>query len=429
MKPLLICSRTFNRCFIFAFILFVCASITQINAQDKSGINDLWCMEFFDETNGITIGSMGIVMQTSDGGLNWNEKTSGTINTLKKTAILTDDNIVVVGLRGTIIKTTDHGQTWTPKASGLNIDLYGVSFGGRLSETGIAVGDNGTILRSTDQGDTWNAVTMDINIGKKVNYRSVAFGSANNGVIVGQNGVLLLTSDGGLSWYNSPSMVPFANYVFAIMTNDFTAYATADNGIIIRSTNAGESWESLYTGIGNTLNRIRFADDQNATIVGSEGMIMRTTDGGLTWMDQSTGLSGDLNCLYVVDELISYAGGADGVILKTTDGGANWVTVKNLMKCNVLLENDGNKLSVYPNPSNPNSVINYSVNGTSFVTLRIYDILGKEMELLVNSMQNAGSYSVKFDGTKLSSGMYFCKMIIKNDNGITAKTMKIILVK
>ena len=429
MKPLLIISRTFNRCFIFAFILFVCASITQINAQDKSGINDLWCMEFFDETNGITIGSMGIVMQTSDGGLNWTEKTSGTINTLKKTAILTDDDIVVVGLRGTIIKTTDHGQTWTPKASGLNADLYGVSFGGRLSETGIAVGDNGTILRSTDQGETWAAVTMDINIGKKVNYRSVAFGSENNGVIVGQNGVLLLTSDGGLSWYNSPSMVPFSNYVFAIMTNDFTAYATADNGVIIRSTNAGESWETLYTGIGNTLNRIRFADDQNATIVGSEGMIMRTTDGGLTWMDQSAGISGDLNCLYVVDELISYTGGADGVILKTTDGGANWVRVKNLMKSNVSFENGGNKLSVYPNPSNPNSVINYSVNGPSFVTLRIYDILGKEMELLVNSLQNTGSYSVKFDGTKLSSGMYFCKMIIKNNNGITAKTMKIILVK
>ncbi len=429
MKPLLIFNITLSRCFILTFMLLTCIVTANSISQYKPLTNDLWCMEFFDESSGITVGSTGTVMQTNDGGVSWTEKTSGTINTLKKTAILSDDNIVVVGLRGTIIKTTDHGETWKPKASGLNIDLYGVCFGGRLSETGIAVGDNGTILRSTDQGETWNAVTMDINIGKKVNYRSVAFGSESNGVIVGQNGALLLTSDGGISWYSSPSIVPCVNYVFAIMTNDFTAFATGDNGVIIRSTNAGESWETLNTGVSNTLYRIRFADDQNAISVGKEGTILKTTDGGLSWTSESGGYSNDLNCLFVVDEQVSYAGGSDGLILKTTDGGISWVQQGVNKNNRNGFEQNEQKISVFPNPSNPISVINYSVSELSFVTIKIYDVLGKELDLLVNEIHSKGTYSVLFDGTKLSSGMYFCKMAVQNENGITAKTMKIILVK
>jgi photosystem II stability/assembly factor-like uncharacterized protein len=410
-------------------MFFAFAVSLHTTAQYRPAGNDLWCMEFFDDANGITIGGSGTIRQTSDGGLNWTDRTSGTINTLKKTAILTDENIVVVGTRGTILKTTDHGETWSSKSSGLNLDLYGISFGGRLSEVGIAVGDNGTILRSTDQGETWSALTIDINVPKQTNYRSVAFGSENNGVIVGQNGALLLTSNGGITWYNSPSIIPNVNFVFAIMVDENTAFATGENGMIIKTINMGESWETIATGVNNTLYRIRFADDQNAISVGTEGTILRTTDGGLNWTNETSGISNNLNCLFVVDDQISYTGGTDGIILKTTDGGTNWFQQGVYSSPVNGFETKEIKLSVYPNPSNPYSVINYKISDLSFVTIKIFDILGKELKVLVNEVHEKGKYSVSFDGTKLSSGMYFCKMMIQNDNGITAKTMKIILVK
>ncbi len=85
----------------------------------------------------------------------------------------------------------------------------------------------------------------------------------------------------------------------------------------------------------------------------------------------------------------------------------------------------------YPNPFNPNTVISYSIhegetrNGVS-VRLIVYDILGRKIATLVNERQIAGSYKESFDGSKLSSGVYFYTIQIGND---FFKTRKMILLK
>jgi len=61
----------------------------------------------------------------------------------------------------------------------------------------------------------------------------------------------------------------------------------------------------------------------------------------------------------------------------------------------------------YPNPFNPNTIINYQLQMSSDVTLKVFDILGNEVASLVNGKQNAGSYEVEFNGANLSSGIYF----------------------
>ena len=59
----------------------------------------------------------------------------------------------------------------------------------------------------------------------------------------------------------------------------------------------------------------------------------------------------------------------------------------------------------YPNPFNPKTIINYFVAKTGFVTLKIYDVLGREIETLVNAEKSIGNYKVEFDGSNLSSGI------------------------
>ncbi|MFZ1518317.1 MAG: T9SS type A sorting domain-containing protein [Ignavibacteriaceae bacterium] len=61
----------------------------------------------------------------------------------------------------------------------------------------------------------------------------------------------------------------------------------------------------------------------------------------------------------------------------------------------------------YPNPFNPSTKIRYSVSSSQFIQLKIYDVLGKEVALLVNREQSAGTYEVNFDGKHLTSGIYF----------------------
>ena len=85
----------------------------------------------------------------------------------------------------------------------------------------------------------------------------------------------------------------------------------------------------------------------------------------------------------------------------------------------------------YPNPFNPTTTINYTVPKTSFVTLRVYNILGKEVTTLVNENEQAGKYSVQFNtqqttnNRQLSSGIYFYRMTA----GDFVETKKLILLK
>jgi hypothetical protein len=79
----------------------------------------------------------------------------------------------------------------------------------------------------------------------------------------------------------------------------------------------------------------------------------------------------------------------------------------------------------YPNPFNPSTVISYSIPGLSFVSLKIYDILGKEISALVNEVQPAGNYQINFAADNLPAGVYFYRINAGNFN----QTKKMVLLK
>jgi len=93
--------------------------------------------------------------------------------------------------------------------------------------------------------------------------------------------------------------------------------------------------------------------------------------------------------------------------------------IENLLPSDYQLEQN------YPNPFNPSTKIRYSITEYSFVTLKVYTLLGEEIETLVNSEQSAGVYEATFDASNLSSGIYF--YTIQTDN--FSSTKKMILIK
>lgn len=83
----------------------------------------------------------------------------------------------------------------------------------------------------------------------------------------------------------------------------------------------------------------------------------------------------------------------------------------------------------YPNPSNPSSKINFELPVMGKVTLKVYDILGKEVKTLIDEILEADYYTAQFDGSNLASGVYFYRLIASGEGSSFTKTIKMVLIK
>jgi hypothetical protein len=79
----------------------------------------------------------------------------------------------------------------------------------------------------------------------------------------------------------------------------------------------------------------------------------------------------------------------------------------------------------FPNPFNPTTNIRYSIVKTTQVTLKVYDILGRQIQTLINTVQTPGQYTITFNAQDLASGIYFYQL----NAGSFSSTKKLILLK
>jgi len=111
--------------------------------------------------------------------------------------------------------------------------------------------------------------------------------------------------------------------------------------------------------------------------------------------------------------------GAFGLQWTFTTGTSTNVDDRQTIPTHFMLEQN------FPNPFNPTTVIKYQLPMTAYVTLKVYDILGKELITLVNETKEAGNYEVSFDASNFVSGMYFYQM----RSGDFVETKKLVLMK
>ncbi len=153
------------------------------------------------------------------------------------------------------------------------------------------------------------------------------------------------------------------------------------------------------------------------------GIIQHTTDGGASWTTQGTPLVDPqgynaIFSIYFVDAQNGWLTADYGKICHYTE-------TTGVENNNNNLPNDFSLMQNYPNPFNPSTKISYQLPVGSNVTLKVYDMLGNEVETLVNEEKTIGSYEVNFDASKLSSGVYFYRLTA----GSFIETKKLILIK
>jgi len=374
----------------------------------------------------------------------WARQTTNTGQGLRSIAMTSVNEGWAVGSGGTVLHTTNGGFPWNATPTQYGGNFNGVYF--TSGQKGVIIGDISNILSTTDAGGNWLATSNPtIN-----NLKSVDFGSANVGWTVGNYGTVLKTTDGGVSWFEQSSST-LSNFFGVRAVSEQFAYAVGANSSLYRTTNGGDSWVALSSPVsGATFYSVDCIDAQLAWVVGSNGLVLKTIDSGNTWLEQTSPTTNALRSVWVVDNSTVYAVGFYGTLVKTTNG-TTWEVedtgvFDNLWsirfvgtdegwiagESGVILHTGSGPTSVsagetrpeqfaldqnYPNPFNPTTEIRFQIaevrgqkSAVSHVTLKVYDVLGREVRTLVSEELKAGSYETTFDAHGLASGVYFYRL-------------------
>jgi photosystem II stability/assembly factor-like uncharacterized protein len=417
--------------------------------QQQSGTNfDLRAVYFVDSLNGYIAGNnwldTSIFLFTTNGGTNWTQR-----------YIFTDDtsNLGIYSMQflnyntgyiatsynnnGAYYKTTNAGLNWnlTIVNSVIYIEqIYFVS-----QDTGYIVlppasFPNSSIYKTTNGGLNWN---FNYSISSGYEFKKICFVNFNTGYLVGSypsgifncGGIICKTTNNGNNWsIIFQSTAGFPNSAFRSIS-----FFNTSNGLVIggsgsfknsyRSTNSGSNW--IIGTNSHEMYDCWILNNQYCYAVGSGG-IEKSTNGGLKWFQDIS--SSFCNNIFFVNNRIGWVVGNQGFIYKTTNGSATFT--------NNFSSEIPEKFSLsqnYPNPFNPSTNIRYQIKklssphalGGDLVKLKIFDILGKEIETLVNEKQSSGTYEVTWNGSNYPSGVYFYKLTA----GEFTETKKMVMIK
>ncbi|MCX6162210.1 MAG: YCF48-related protein [Ignavibacteriae bacterium] len=372
-------------------------------------------IKFLNAYTGWAATSLAKVVKTTDRGMTWNEQVtalSPTSDALWRINIIDENNVYMTGNGGKVLKTTNGGTNWSVINTGTTYSLLGSYFFN--ANTGFVAGGSGMFLKTTNGGLNWSYVFSSTT----ENITCITFTDANTGYYAGSNAVFAKTTNAGLSW-NVLSNTGSTEYIFDIQYVNNTGWVVCSNGVIRKTTNGGSSWFGQSSGNTNSFRSISMLNENTGYVTREEGYMLKTTNGGNNWLSVFTGAVTPYITCHFINENIGWVGGYNGTIISIGS------TITSIGINNEILPNSFMLSQNYPNPFNPTTNISYSISSPGVVSIKIYNMLGKEINEIVNEFNAAGNYSIKFDGSDLPSGLYFYKMSVNN----FTETRKMILIK
>lgn len=391
---------------IFFFVIVFVAGI--VNAQwvqvPSGTIENLNEIQFVNSNTGFIAGNGGVVFKSTNGGQNWTLINTGYSNSNLALHFL-DTNIgFVCNNNSYVLSTTNGGINWVNNYCSIN--LNGICFINQL--TGFATTSVGTypLVASTSGGATWFYFGGSVStFGKSVRFLNSSFGYFLDNCGADGNWVVI-TQNAGYNWTGcilNYSTVNFLNSVHFVTTT--IGYAVSDSGRIYKTNNGGTDWTCSDSSSDNKLYSVRASNSNRIIAVGKNGFIRATSNGGTSWYNQNSNTAYNLNSIYMLDSMTGFIVGDVGMILKTTDGGSMFVH-----QIGTELPGTYSLQQNYPNPFNPATKITFRLSNAGLSSLKVFDILGREVATLVNEQLNPGTYSVEWYAGEYPSGIYFYRL-------------------
>ncbi len=409
-----------------------CFSWYPLISGTTRNLNDIF---FINMNTGWVCGD-SILLKTTNGGLNWITQSLPVQITVRSLYFTNENEGFILGDWSSImesriyfLKTTNSGYSWSilnyQQILGTSTNAYSKNF--------IIINDNiilktlsiftasnsyGSVLKSTNGGinfytvlnfgDMTGLTFIDLNTGWTM-------GSATNSSPVSGVFKIFKTTNQGENWFSvytdsQPSTSGISGRAIKFF-NASTGYILAKDSttIFMKTTSGGLNWS--VSRFNHENNRTMFFSDLNTGWIGgyySSGSsnIRKTIDGGNAWIQQNVNGSQVVNKLFFLNNNIGWAVCLNGLILKTTNGGTAPIECisKEVPQTFSLKQN-------YPNPFNNSTKFEIHCPQYANVTVKLYDLLGKEIETIINGYLKPGIYAVTFDAGTLSSGIYFYKLI------------------
>ena len=244
-------------------------------------------------------------------------------------------------------------------------------------------------------------------------YKKISAPSSDNVWMCGETRILHYTNN----TFTEPT-VPSGAYNDLHFINNLEGWVVGNNGLILYTNNGGASWDVQVNPSFNHLRSVFFLNANEGWTVGDNGRILHTTNGGTDWNIEASGLTSEfLTGVHFTSSINGYVVGEGETILKFGELTAV-ENEKDLVTGFSLSQN-------YPNPFNPITNIEFRIANFEFVSLKVYDVLGNEVAVLINEEKPAEKYEVEFNGNDLTSGIYFYQL----RSGDYVQTKKMLLIK
>ena len=353
------------------------------------------------------------------------------VNSQNKTIVYTEYTY------GSISSSNNGGVSWNGSASGppgngnASTYCFNMPYVVCISNPTVLYAGGVNIYKSTNSGSSWQGPYGSFGGGKVLSIAASSTGTDTvyAGILpVGSSvAAVYRTVNAGTTWTDvSNGMVP-NRYPTRIHVNQYNSkevYVTFGGfgtAHVIKSTNAGTSWTNITGNLPDIPAQSICIDPvYNNLYLGNDLGMYVSTNGGTNWYEYRTGMPYTL----IFDVTIV---NVSRKLRIATHGNGIWE--RRLIANPVAIQNHETETPTeyklfqnYPNPFNPVTTIKYQIPKSGFVSLKVYDILGKEVGSYVNQVQQAGEYSLNFDGSSLATGMYVYKLTAGN-NTIAVKKM------